>query len=371
MLSVLLLSGVLTFAQLTVKVGDTTELSVKEVSNETYLWELYDTAKGVDFAVTSGNCPKDKAIFIGGKNTGSVVNVKWLTEGEYFYKVTVQNSCTNNIKIGRVVVGKADIPPMPQVTVSYDCDTGTATLTASNYQGELLWSTGEKTESIVVSEEGEYSVVQLFNKQKSEKAVAIVSNLKAEKPQDVKAIPPIIEKGENSELFAKGCEWGHLRWFLDKKLTKEIFDTRVNPEKTTTYYVLCQTDNGCQSKVDSVRLRVIDGLACKDFYKKLKIEQLVTPNGDGYNDVWELEDVLKYCKECNKSVTVKIFNRRGAKVYEKQGYMLDEERFDGESQNALDFINKEKLPSGTYFYLILVNGEKGKTGFINLIVEDK
>jgi len=47
----------------------------------------------------------------------------------------------------------------PTVTVTDNCD-GTSTLTASNYTGTLLWSTGETTPSITVTVGGDYSVTQ-------------------------------------------------------------------------------------------------------------------------------------------------------------------------------------------------------------------
>ncbi len=262
---------------------------------------------------------------------------------------------------------------MPQVAVTYDCDTGTATLTASNYQGELLWSTGEKTESIVVSEEGDYSVLQIFNKQKSKANSVFIPFIKGEMPTLVQAVPSRIVEGGVSRLTAKGCEKGTLRWFADKDLTEELTDIAVQPIKTTTYYVICESEVGCRSQAVpvTVEVEIWNDDKCRKLYKSITISQLVTPNNDGHNDSWDLNDVLEYCKKCNKSVKVELFNRWGAKVYEKDGYMLDEERFRGYSENALDYMGDEKLPSGTYFYLISVDGEKTKTGFINLITEEK
>ncbi len=108
LLFILLLSSTLGYSQLTVKIGDTTTLSVNEVSGETYVWELYDLVDGIDFAKTRGNCPTEKAKFLNG-NTNSFVVAQWLKPGTYFYKVTVNNGCSNNIKIGKVIVEDANI----------------------------------------------------------------------------------------------------------------------------------------------------------------------------------------------------------------------------------------------------------------------
>jgi len=67
-------------------------------------------------------------------------------------------------KVAAVNEGKASFStantPLSIPTVSViDCS-GSSTLTASNYSGDLLWSTGEITPSIVVTANGTYSVTQ-------------------------------------------------------------------------------------------------------------------------------------------------------------------------------------------------------------------
>ncbi len=372
-LSVLLtfvLSSVFAYAQLAVKASDSTKLSVNEVPGDTYAWELYDVITGVDFAITKGNCPKAKAYFINNKSTGSTVHIKWLVEGEYFYKVTANNSCTDNIKIGRVTVGKDDRIPAPKVTIGYNCLKGTADLVASDYTGSLLWSTGETTESIEVPEGRTYTVVQIINGLKSPETVIPIPIIKAGMPTNVRAIPPKIKEGGTAELVAEGCDKGTLRWFTDSKLTQEVEGTMVSPKKTNVYYVVCESEAGCRSAAVPMTVEVIDPNRCRELYKNMRIEQLITSNNDGKNDRWDLNEVLEYCKQCGKSVKVTLYNSGGQKVYEKEGYMLDGERFEGYSKNPLDFQNNKKLPSDTYFYIISTEGEEERTGFINLITDE-
>ncbi len=370
-LLVLLLSSVFTYAQLTAKVGDITTLSVSKVSGDTYAWELYDVATGVNFVTGAGNCPTSKAQFVNGKSTGASVKVKWLAEGEYFYKVTERNSCTNNVKIGRVLITAAAIPPKPTVGITYNRTSGTAELTALEYTGALLWSTGETSRSITVTEPGNYTVTQVVNGQRSEEAIAKVTPIKTTAPTSAMALPPKIEEGGVAELVAEGCgEGGTLYWYADKSLTQELSDTKVAPTKTTTYYVICENEAGCRSEALPVTVEVGKYDKCEKMYENLTMEQLLTPNGDGINDKWELKEVLEYCIECGKRAHVRLFNRWGAKVYEKDGYMFDDERFEGYSKNDLNYKGEEQLPSGTYFYIIMFNGKKDKTGFIT-IANDK
>jgi gliding motility-associated-like protein/uncharacterized repeat protein (TIGR01451 family) len=91
-----------------------------------------------------------------------------------------------------------------------------------------------------------------------------------------------------------------------------------------------------------------------------------TPNGDGNNDVWTLYNIPYGC-----SVKVDIYNRWGNRVYTSNAYQND---WDGTS-NISGSSGKNKLPQGTYYYIIVYEGDcselnaessKPKTGFIEL-----
>ncbi len=135
-------------------------------------------------------------------------------------------------------------------------------------------------------------------------------------------------------------------------------------EDTFITYEICCEETGCTTV--KVYLKVI---CPSKFDENFEIPQLVTPNNDGKNDVWEIPE-LKTRSLCSQNYTVKLFNRWGVKVWEKENYMTDEVRFDGYSTNSLDFRNDELLPAGTYFYIIELNGgEIGKTGYIYIVTE--
>lgn len=91
-------------AQNTVYAGQPSVLSVIEVPGDTYSWELYSDTTGINFATSPGNCQPADAYFIG-SSSGPSVNVMWLTQGVYFYKVTAyRGNCTMNLKIGMTTV---------------------------------------------------------------------------------------------------------------------------------------------------------------------------------------------------------------------------------------------------------------------------
>jgi len=87
----------------TVCAGETSIWAVEEAPGVSYYWELYNDVEDLNLAVTPGNCPPAEAYFVDGINTGDSVNVMCLAAGTYFIKVTATDSCTNNIKVGKIV----------------------------------------------------------------------------------------------------------------------------------------------------------------------------------------------------------------------------------------------------------------------------
>lgn len=100
----LLLALAPAMAQTFVRTGETTTLTVDQLSGDSYTWELYSDST-VNFAVVPGDNLPAYADFVGG-NSGAAVNVLWKLPGTYFFKVTALDvaGCTNNLKIGRIVI---------------------------------------------------------------------------------------------------------------------------------------------------------------------------------------------------------------------------------------------------------------------------
>jgi hypothetical protein len=69
------------------------------------------------------------------------------------------NSRNMYINSGSGVANPGNPPNAPTVIVTDNCD-GTSLLTATNFTGALLWSTGETTPSITVTTAGTYTVTQ-------------------------------------------------------------------------------------------------------------------------------------------------------------------------------------------------------------------
>ena len=76
----------------------------------------------------------------------------------------------------------------------------------------------------------------------------------------------------------------------------------------------------------------------------------VTPNGDGKNDFFLID--LSNSNQCANNLKVQVFNRWGVKVYETTNYGVNGNVFDGFSSGRLTLKNSEKLPFGTYYYIL-------------------
>lgn len=113
-----------------------------------------------------------------------------------------------------------------------------------------------------------------------------------------------------------------------------IPDPIVSPEDSTTYFVVINDTNGCEIR-DSVTVTVAN-----DPLESIFIVNMITPNGDGLNDVLEFKGAKKFGHN-----SLVIYNRWGDRVYSKINYQSDDERFDGTK-------NGQDLPTGNYYYIL-------------------
>ena len=102
--------------------------------------------------------------------------------------------------------------------------------------------------------------------------------------------------------------------------------------------------NGC----DSILTLELSIITCAGDFE---ISNLLTPNGDGQNDTWQIEDanLIMGC-------SVKIYNRWGQPIYETTDYHNE---WDGTKDG-------DALPDGVYFYSIKCQ-DKDYSGSINLL----
>ncbi|MBS9462059.1 gliding motility-associated C-terminal domain-containing protein [Flagellimonas sp. 389] len=78
----------------------------------------------------------------------------------------------------------------------------------------------------------------------------------------------------------------------------------------------------------------------------------ITPNGDGFNDYFQIVGIENYPDN-----NVKIFNRWGVEIYNSDNYGQGNNLFSGISEGRATIDKSRELPSGTYFYILTFTGE--------------
>jgi gliding motility-associated-like protein len=155
-----------------------------------------------------------------------------------------------------------------------------------------------------------------------------------------------IHLGESLQLHASGGEiydWNPVT-FLDNSGVADPVAQRVDAD--ITYIVTVTDTNGCINTA-TVSIDVLN-----DFH--LVVYNVITPNDDGYNDTWIIDNIWAY-----PNAEVIIFNRYGMEVFRGTNYAND---WDGT-------YNDKDLPDGAYYYVVLSPDHKDiiYKGAINLI----
>lgn len=115
------------------------------------------------------------------------------------------------------------------------------------------------------------------------------------------------------------------------------------------YSVTVTDKNGCNS-TEMFRIKTT-------LRNDLEPTTVITPNGDGYNDLWYIKPVILP----GESYEVMIYNRWGDEVYSSSTYAND---WDGTYEG-------EPLPQGAYYYVVKNNNvpDEVKKGAVNIVSE--
>lgn len=156
-----------------------------------------------------------------------------------------------------------------------------------------------------------------------------------------------IAEGETASLFALGGNqyywYANLPAYFSNQFAQAT--TTIPIADTTTYYVEVTDEFGCKG-LDSLQIFVIRP-------PKEEIMNVITPNGDGRNDVLNLENVAKgdLCR-------ISILNRWGKEVYQQMPY---NHQWNGVTSGG------EPLPDGTYYVFLQVGDDIRYKGGVTII----
>ncbi len=123
--------------------------------------------------------------------------------------------------------------------------------------------------------------------------------------------------------------------------------TSLTPVATPTdniTYTLTAASSTCGTSTSSVFLRV---------YKKVTIPNTFSPNGDGINDLWNIDALITY-----PDARIQVFDRYGQSVYQSTGYSKP---WDGT-------FGGKPVAARTYYYIIdLKDGQPKLTGWVLIV----
>ena len=102
------------------------------------------------------------------------------------------------------------------------------------------------------------------------------------------------------------------------------------------YYVEIIDDNSCIT-YDTVEIKA-------EFNECLNPKKVFSPNNDGINDIWEIENIDIY-----PSALVEIYSKNGYQIFRRRNY----KNSINEAFNGID-LNGNILPSATYYYVISI-----------------
>ncbi len=233
--------------------------------------------------------------------------------------------------------------------------TGTADFTL-NYtlDGVAQTQSGSTTSLSIGNTAGTYVLVNITD------ANCTNSNLSSTQTIVINSIPNAPSAGTDTlycdnavpvDLFALGV--GSFIWYSDQNLTNVLatnssFTPTINVG-TTNYYVT-ETINGCEGPASIVIVAVEE---CG-----IIVPTAFTPDGDQTNDTWTLLNIDQiYPKN-----VVSIYNRWGNLIYQSTEGLYETKPWDGK-------YNNEKMPVGSYYFVIEYNDEftENITGIVTLI----
>lgn len=266
--------------------------------------------------------------------------------GEYSADVTGNGCITTetvtveivafNVSIGDFVAlcGEDSFTIVPEIT-------GTADIASATY----LWSTGETTPTITVTEDAVYTVeVTIDNCTISDDVDVLFRNLGTVTLGD-----PILKCAGDIIMITAALGLDdtfsyNYTWFKDGG--ELVGETGNSIEVIDEGIYSVEVDDRDCIASDSVTVSFFENENCV-------ISQGISPNGDGQNDNLDLQ----FLSEKSGITKFSVFNRHGRVVYEKTSYV---DQWRGQTDDG------DVLPVGNYYYIIELQTEAPIAGWVYL-----
>ena len=279
-------------------------------------------------------------------------NASGLAEGTYTVTVTDANGCTAGTDI--VIMA----PPVLTVTVNSNdilChgeNNGSATATASGGTEPYAysWNTSpvQTTQTVTDLAQGSYTVTVTD----ANGCIAVETvNITDPDPLSAEATVtdascPDTDDGEISLEVTGGTPPYTFIW-SDPGSVSSPDRTNLTPG---TYSVVISDANGCRMST-SIEVGYTGSYEC------LVIPDIITPNGDGHNDEWIIQNIDIY-----PQAEILIYSRWGRLIYRTKN--ISENPWNGQYQG-----NGDMMPTDSYHYILHLNdgSTKPRSGVISVI----
>lgn len=295
--------------------------------------------------------------FTSSSNSAQINPISTLNDGNYFVTGVDANGCANSDTITLIMQNNPDISIHADSTVTAYCNQSNVLLTASG-AAFYTWSgpglATSQGDSLTInplqeSNQGWYFVtgsdsLGCYSKDSVELKVYEL-NLALSPAND-----SVICPGETIHFSANG-DAGNYSWFGPQGFitnNAEFSLTDIVMENAGWYYVSLIDSNNCAIS-DSVYLSVETDVSC------LIIPDLITPDGDGKNDKWEIPGLESF-----SNVSVEIYNRWGNLIFKTDDY---QNNWYGEVNHGSTIGKSGKVPTGTYFYILTLHDSKNTPPF--------
>ncbi|MFM6982598.1 MAG: gliding motility-associated C-terminal domain-containing protein [Chitinophagaceae bacterium] len=250
------------------------------------------------------------------------------------------NATYNYLKTSAPTASSVKLPTISGVTTL--CAGQQITLSSNSATGNTWFKdgvaiSGANAQQYTVRESGTYSLSVNWGTSTTTSVPVNLISYAIPVPNITSSQGTKISKGFTTQLSASdgvSYRWSpNIYQWIDNV---NIANPTVKPDVTTTFTVTVTNANGCSS-TESITIEVVD-----DY--KVTPQTMLTPNGDGKNDVWIIKNIDAFPDN-----EVKIFDLTGREVYRKKRY-----------NNSWDgTLNGEYLPTGTYSFVIYFGEGKG------------
>ncbi len=252
----------------------------------------------------------------------------------FYVRIDSPNTCFQIVTLTLELVSK---PIIPVKNIEPLCEGKNITLNAGNNYDTYTWSTGETTQTITITQSGNYSVIVTKNHGTttctSTKNFTVVNS-------NIATIQEIIssdwtENNNTITVLLNNNSQGDYEYSLNGI---DFQDSNIfNNLEAGEYTVFIRDKNGC-------------GMVSEELYL-LMYPKFFTPNGDGYNDYWKIK-----FSENEPNLTVKIFDRYG-KLLKHLG--TNSIGWDGK------YLSKD-VPSSDYWFVVTRENGKEYKGHFSL-----